>query len=562
MAENDTTAKLVVNSVADIPDGPARRIFTATPKLTEIFDFALERSASPEAALAMIIAKVLVRTGPHMMIPDYVGSLGSLNFGVIAAGVSGGGKSTLTDVVGSSVSITAFGAGFQGDHLDAQPVEENLPLGTSAGLEEIFDQSAYRAYLAASDAASASKKGSDGKDSKDDKSGKKAPREVLRPADRAGFLTDEIAKLDSMIRKGDSSIKATLTSALTGGPLGATNKLENRRDVPSRSYRTCVTLLAQPALTGWILGDVASGFAQRWIWTPAVSGYTREDQVVENADPEKLRGSRRQPSRREEARTLDVVVPAEALERRDLPAGATTWMSPAADRDRIKMEFGEAAWTRIIQDHDRVAEDPMKAHENLTRAKVACGLALIHGRIDVADIDWDVAGELIAISDGVRELCADASADADQAVFDQDAIHRSDAKRAAEVHADSKMEKAIDLVARVAGGEFGHAWSGRGGARHNARRFREEADHVIEKRSENREIVMATEGRNTMIYSAALAPASALPAPAVTPIAAVPMVPTPPPSPTREAFDAEVANPAPRLACLPNDEDHKMLGLV
>ena len=46
--------------------------------------------------------------------------------------------------------------------------------------------------------------------------------------------------------------------------------------------------------------------------------------------------------------------------------------------------------------------DPLDGHLMLTRLKVAFGLALLEGRKDIGEGDWDIAGQLLTVSADVR----------------------------------------------------------------------------------------------------------------------------------------------------------------
>jgi hypothetical protein len=498
-----------VRTAADLPDGPARRIFTATDTLSDIFQFALERAMSPEVILERIIAKVITHTGPHVVIPAYVKKPASLNLGVMAISESGGGKSSSAELVADDVLVIP-------DHGTAQTslkipprVREGLPIGTGAGLEETFDQRPYQEYLDArhayEQARDAAVRASGDPDAQP--ASLKEPREVPLPEDRAGFDSDEVSKFQAAARRPDSDLILTLLSGLMGNKMGVTNKAENARSIPSHGYRMSLIINAQPALTGWILDQTDNGFAQRWVWAPAAPRYVHADVRTEKPDYAALRGQRGVVRKRTTS-TLTIRVPAAALERRELPEGVKSWGAEAADDARINMTFGAAAVAQVEYEATQVNRDRMKSHRNLTQMKVACGLALMHGRTDVSDEDWDIATDIMEISDEVMAECAEAAAEAIQAEYNREADHRERGKAAAEVARTDRKAKAMRLLGEVANGGGGYDHKLSGAAYRSARRFRTELDAMIADLEKSGQAIVVTEGSTRYIYTPDTAPES------------------------------------------------------
>ncbi len=358
--------------------------YRARPRLGMIRQAAHNRGRSADALLAVTLARTAVQVPPTIQLPPIVGSAATLDLLVALLARSGGGKSTSMSIGHELMPIY--------DHA----LVLDFPAGSGEGLVD--------AYL--------------GQVEEVDDNGKKVKvrrqvkRGVLAEIDEGQVLTDLAT------RKG-STLLPTLRSAWSGSVLGQGNaSVDTNRRLAPRAYRFAGIIALQPAHAIALLDDAPGGTPQRVLW------FSAEDPTIPD-DPPPWPGS------------LDVEVPPAA--HYGLPYHFKvddTVATEISHRSREKSR-GKAA-----------GADPLDAHADLLRLKVAALLAVIDDRLDVSTEDWELAGMVMTASRSVRTLVLETAK--------LDARRKEDAATARAVRREVAIvgtveARALDRAARAIG---------------------------------------------------------------------------------------------------------------
>lgn len=201
--------------------------------------------------------------------------------------------------------------------------------------------------------------------------------EMLKVGDGADipsaiFDIPEIDTLTGLSSTQGSVLLPTLKSLAMGEQLGQANATKDaRRIVPEHSYRACVSVGVQPGHARVLFGDTTGGTPQRFLWVPVI-------------DPSIPGGKFPDPD------VLDTAMP--------------PW-TPGGD-GVVEIVYGVPEIEQSIRDHAlasaRGEGDPLDGHALLTRCKVAALVAIMHQRTEVTEWDWEISGEVIAVSHQAR----------------------------------------------------------------------------------------------------------------------------------------------------------------
>ncbi|MDQ3105804.1 MAG: hypothetical protein M3Q87_11460 [Actinomycetota bacterium] len=192
---------------------------------------------------------------------------------------------------------------------------------------------------------------------------------------------DTLAALNS--RQG-STLQPVLRQSWMGEQFGFGYADPTKRlVVKAHTYRLCMIVGIQPARAGGILDDSNGGTPQRYLWLPAADPDAPD---IPPAAPEPLRWQ--PPSWR--------------------PDDGTGWRNPLTGR--IHLPVCETA--RVAVDRARLARvrgegDALDSHSLLARLKVGAALALLDGRAEVSESDWQLAAVVMAVSDATRGRVVD-----------------------------------------------------------------------------------------------------------------------------------------------------------
>lgn len=205
---------------------------------------------------------------------------------------------------------------------------------------------------------------------------------------RAVINIDEISALAGGAARQGSTIIPTLLSAWSGAALGSQNKdVEKRQSVPAMAYRLCSYVGAQPAAGALFQSGSDLGFTQRFLFAPPLPESLPESMPTE-------------------------MPPMPTFDSSKLPADAPkedweTWykLGIAIEPRVIHLpnEFRESFWTRRRMVMNDPKADPLGAHENLLRARVAALLQLMENNsFTVTSHTWALAGVIIRHSNQTR----------------------------------------------------------------------------------------------------------------------------------------------------------------
>lgn len=320
------------------------------PYLKHIHDAAHARQRSAPAVLGVVLARVAACVDHRLRVPPIVGSDAGLSLITVVLAPPGVGKSTANHI-GTSLLLAPTG-------LD---IADNLPLGTGEGLVEAF----YGTVM-----------------EDDPETGK--PVKVRKQVRHNAFVfVDEGQVLGEIGNRRGATLLPTIRTIFTGGTLGNMNASEERRRiVPGGSYTFGIVVAMQTVLAGGLLDDAEGGTPQRMLWLPAIDPTIPDSapgwpgplpwQPPNGADLQQLRGD-------------GWLVGGEAFLEVAEPIKAEI---RAADLGRARGEITTAV---------------LDAHEGLLRLKVAAVLAILDGRLDINEEDWQLAAEIKRWSDTARD---------------------------------------------------------------------------------------------------------------------------------------------------------------
>lgn len=199
------------------------------------------------------------------------------------------------------------------------------------------------------------------------------------------FDVPEIDTIAGLSSAHSSILLPTVKSLAMGEQLGQANAAKDtRRNVPAHSYRACLSVGAQPGHTDVIFNDATGGTPQRFLWVAVTDP---DIQYGEFSEPEPL------------VTDLPIWTP-----------GKDGVVEVAYSVPEIKRSIVEAHIAR-----NRGEGDALDGHALLTRCKVAALMAIMHGRAEVTEWDWDRSAVVMAVSDRTRH---------DLIRFAQEARHR------------------------------------------------------------------------------------------------------------------------------------------
>jgi hypothetical protein len=191
---------------------------------------------------------------------------------------------------------------------------------------------------------------------------------------RAAILDiPEIGTLKSLMARPENTLTAELCKAWGGERLGFQNSDEGKTvPVDENEYRLGLIVGAQPGACGPLLNGATIGLPQRFIWLPTV-----DEDVPE------------EPMDMPETMFVDIPKP-------DVSNGPYVIKLPEIVRKESWALRHKAVTGKLRQ-------DPLDGHAMLVRIKTAVGFALLAGRLDVNEEDWELAGVLMAVSTRTRK---------------------------------------------------------------------------------------------------------------------------------------------------------------
>lgn len=210
----------------------------------------------------------------------------------------------------------------------------------------------------------------------------------------------EIDTFTALVKRQSSTIGSQLRQAAMGEQLGFFYVDAGKRMiVPEHRYRLCLIAGIQPKRAGALLDEADGGTPQRFIWLPATDP-TAPDEVPDEPAP------------------MEWIPPR-------FHEGDGRWIG---DMYRNEIRICQVAKDTVVTAHNarlRGEGGALDGHAILTRLKVAAGLAILEGNAEITDDDWDLSGQVMAVSDQTRDAVVRVLA----------AEQREDNKRQAEAEA-------------------------------------------------------------------------------------------------------------------------------
>lgn len=279
----------------------------------------------------------------------------------------------------------------------------------------------------------------------------------------------EVSTLTALKARQGATILGELCKAWSGEQLGFQNSdPERTRIVAEHTYRLCAVVGVQPTKANGLLDEADQGVPQRFVW---VSSLDTDAPDMPPAEPSPI--------------TLDV-----DMVRFRAPFGRFVFAMP----DVVRQTVDEVRLSRL-----RGEGEPLDGHALQTRMKVAAGFAVLDERTAANNDDWNLAGILMAVSDGIRaRAVAELQRAADRA---DDALGRREGVRQAaamEAVAKSSVQRIAPKIRKrllSAGGEMATSEA----RRQCAHRDRDYFDDAIEALVAAGDVVIRDTNRGTHI---------------------------------------------------------------
>lgn len=388
-------------SRAKLPNLP-EEFWQARQRFADIRQAAWHIGCGADVTFLTVLCRASAMVSPKLVF-DLGRGIGSLNLFGGAIGDSGAGKSQSVEVGQDLLLAPSFLLDEEGE-VDDDKFRDGVPLGTGEGIAEAF-------------------MGWKTKPTGEYTSQGKAKTEKVRAQVRQNvfYYLDEGETLSKMMmeRQG-TTIGQAIRTAWVGGTLGQTNaREETTRHVRRRNYSLGMVVGYQPETVQALLADGAAGTPQRFLWLSAI------DPMLSLCRPDR--------PRRFSVPVCDGVGgPVEAT------IGGPEWLANELRSQRVEVVRGERVLARL------------DSHADLMRCKLAALLAVIDGRLVVADEDWQLAQTIWATSCAVRDLLTEVGRE--EARRDHEQRTTAYVEREARAHAARKgVDSQVERIGRWIG---------------------------------------------------------------------------------------------------------------
>jgi len=349
--------------------------WSARPIFQHIRRAAWNRLVSGDALLGTVLTRVSAGVPHQVRIPPIVGSRVPLSLILNITGRSGAGKSSANAV---GIELVPLGP----------DVIDEMPIGSGEGLiEMLFEWETQEG----------------------DKPGKVTKVKVQKYRNAYVYVDEGAAALALSERK-DSVILPTIRTIYSGGVLGQTNASQDtKRRVPAGEHTFGIVIAIQETVAAALLEHEGDGTPQRFLWLSADDPAGKQA-LSEGKDPEWPGGLAVLDFLRQREATGDVDDETVAKVKGGHAIGYMMLGKPY-DLDVAPAIRKEIRDLRIRSLGGDANVDPLRAHENLTRLKVAGCFAILDQRVDISEDDWRLAGMVMTTSNAVlartRKVIAD-----------------------------------------------------------------------------------------------------------------------------------------------------------
>jgi len=332
---------------------PDEAFWTARKVLWHIHQSAIAGYSSPWGVLGSVLVRVLAATPPTVQLPNTIGGYGSLNLFVALVAGPSGGKGSSDAVARTCIEIDPRRSG------PMTAFAENA-LGSGEGLAHMFM-----------------------KRPKASRRGEPDP-EPFQYNTAALVTIPEIDTLAALQNRQGSTLGGQLRQAAMGEQLGFFYVDRDKRMlVPEHSYRLCLLAGVQPKRAAGLFAEADGGTPQRFAWLPATveaGALPAEEDMPEPPEP--------------------------------LLWVAPVWPVAQLLRGKVRtiVQLPEVAIRRTIELRRLSVQgqgDPLDGHANYVRLKVAAALAILDGRCEVDEEDWDLSAVIMARSNATRQHILD-----------------------------------------------------------------------------------------------------------------------------------------------------------
>jgi hypothetical protein len=377
--------------VGGLPD----EFWGARDKLRHISQAAHSRGVAAEAVLGVALGRIAAASPHTIEIPDHVGAACGLSMIVTVVGPPGVSKSAAVRIATELVPAGLI-----------DPKVDGIGPGSGEGLiEALFEQVLEP-------------------DPNDPDKKIRVRRQVRHNAFLYGDEAEAVIRQASRSSSG-STFLANLRSIFSSNAVGQANVGDNFRHLPAGSYVYTVVLGVQPTRARALFDDHGAGTPQRFLWCPATTP------IPELADWPERPGP------------LDWAPPVITLLEKHKTNRAGQFRHPLGIDPAIVREVRENYAYRQAHGCDFLDE-----HRDLIRLKTAGGFALLDGRLDDSDEDWELAGMVMDMSDATRATVLDALNAEDEE--QEHARRERDAGRAIHVEDATHAHRVVECARRIA----------------------------------------------------------------------------------------------------------------
>lgn len=211
------------------------------------------------------------------------------------------------------------------------------------------------------------------------------------PVRRAAVLVrvNEISSMTKSAGRDGSILYPQLCAGYSGQKLGQERADSTKsKTVAAGTYRLCAIISAQPEMTGPLF-EQQQGIAERWLWMPAAS---RETTAANRKAHRHMR--------------VEALAIPSALDINRATQINGQVLVPESVTDELDAEMDRRVAGLVAVD---------EAHSSQTRLRVMWALALLDGRVQPNEDDWQLAGVVMDISTEVRDWCRGEADRAEQA---------------------------------------------------------------------------------------------------------------------------------------------------
>jgi hypothetical protein len=348
----------LMHAVANLPE----EFWEARERFRAIRLSAWRNGCSGDVAMLTVMCRTSAMVSPKLTF-DLGRGPGSLNLFGAAIGQSGGGKSQAVEVGQEIVIAPAYLVDPDGV-IDPDKFKDGIPLGSGEGLAEAYMGTMERetGELHTRNSGSANK---------GDPKTEKIRAQVRH---NAFYYLDEGETLTQMMKgRQGTTIGQAIRTAWVGGPLGQQNaRDETTRLIPRRSYACGMVIGYQPKTVQDLLADGGPGTPQRFLWGSAV------DPALPSERPDAQRPFFL-PLHNGEGKPVEGVIT------------GPKWIADQLWGRRLNVVRGK----EVVEELD--------SHVDLMRCKLAALLAVIDGRMEVEDEDWQLSEVLWNTSCATRD---------------------------------------------------------------------------------------------------------------------------------------------------------------